>query len=829
MQQTRRTWLGTTGTALLGLGLAGCSGMFGSGGGSESEDEGTGQSPNGDTPTPTEEPAAESETPAPDPTDAAVAAEWNAIRTRLRDPVILGHAGEFATGASVAGHIFERFEAASGEHNAHETLEETGEEHYEGFEEGLGDLRSALEAEDLEGAHDAMRGADEHLRGAQGALLGSGAVKPLNVLVMGAHVADAALLAQVGDFEDAAGEFSQIGAKFEEKGLRELLSEGDAEAADAFAGALDRGASAAESEDVETATAAASEAVGAATRGSYALLPESVAGAAHLGALQGRGWDADALARLGGPSTEFAHAAALTVYRARVHDAAWLFERGHADAALERVENVFAHFEGARAHEALEDASEDAYRRFEDDGLSALSTAIENDDPEGVAAAVETIDGALVDGTDALGSGAEPALLEAGYFKARVEDALERYHLGEGSVAAGTARDLFETFEANEADFHETLEETDESLYERFEDEHLTGLIEAFEGGDDAAVEEHVAGIRETLLSFETAAGSTAQASAVESGYTAARVFDAGVLDDVDDSDRAASVVRAAFQHFEAGAGGFHEALEEADHDRYESFEGALDAAGSAAREGGGVAEQARGFNDEAVGAIYAVVTSAGGSFAPEAASVMGDTFAHFEEARVHELLEEADRDAYEGFEGALEEYIGALESGSGVTAAAEEFARAALRAQFAVAGTPDEAPVDGSGASGGEEESDLEGGPNVVEGVPEDVDHVVDMQAVAFEPAELTVEQGESVAWTYAAGEAHSVTAYQDEIPEDAAYWASGGFESEEAAREGWENGQGAVQSGQTYVHTFETTGEHGYFCIPHEAAGMVGTVLVE
>jgi len=36
------------------------------------------------------------------PTDAAVTAEWNAIRTRLRDPVILGHAGEFAAGASVA-------------------------------------------------------------------------------------------------------------------------------------------------------------------------------------------------------------------------------------------------------------------------------------------------------------------------------------------------------------------------------------------------------------------------------------------------------------------------------------------------------------------------------------------------------------------------------------------------------------------------------------------------------------------------------------------------------------------------------------------------------
>jgi plastocyanin len=820
MRQTRRTWLSGTGTALL-VGLAGCAGILGDDGGeSTPEREETDQPSNGETAT---EQSADS-------TDAAVVAEWNAIRTRLRDPVILGHAEEFAAGASVAAHVFERFETASGEHNAHETLEDTSEEHYEGFEEGLSDLREALEAEDLERAHDAMHTADEHLRGAQGALVGSEAVKPLNVLVMGAHVADAALLAQVGDFEDAAGEFSQIGTKFEEKGLRELLAEADAEAADTFASALDRGASAAESEDAETATTAANEVIEAATQGSYALLPESVAGAAHVGALQGRGWDAAALAGLGGPATEFAHAAALTVYRARVHDAAWLYERGRADAALERVENVFAHFEGARAHEALEEASEDAYHRFEDDGLSALSTAIENDDFEGVATAVETINEALVDGIEALGSGDEPALLEAGYVKARIEDAVERYRLGEAGVAAETARDVFETFEANEADFHETLEETDESLYERFEDEHLTGLIKAFEGGDDGAVEEHVAGIRETLLSFETTAGTTAHVSAVESGYTAARVFDAGTLSDVGDSDRAASVVQAAFQHFEAGAGGFHEALEEADHDRYESFEDALDAAGSAARDGGNVAERARGFNGEAVGAIYAVVASAGGSFGLEAASVMQDTFAHFEEARVHEALEEADRDAYEGFERMLEEYIGALDSGSDVDASAEAFAQAALRAQFAVAGAPDAAPVDGSEISDGEEgESELEGGPNVVEDVPDDADHVIDMNAVAFEPAELTVSQGDTVAWTHAAGEAHSVSAYQDDIPEDAEYWASGGFESEDAARTGWENGQGAVQSGQSYIHTFETTGTHEYFCIPHEAAGMVGSVTVE
>nr|WP_246023036.1 plastocyanin/azurin family copper-binding protein [Halosimplex halophilum] len=102
-------------------------------------------------------------------------------------------------------------------------------------------------------------------------------------------------------------------------------------------------------------------------------------------------------------------------------------------------------------------------------------------------------------------------------------------------------------------------------------------------------------------------------------------------------------------------------------------------------------------------------------------------------------------------------------------------------------------------------------------------------MTAVAFEPAELTVSQGDTVAWAHAGGEPHSVTAYADGVPDGAEYWASGGFDSEEAAVSGWEDGEGAVRSGQSFVHTFEATGTHEYYCVPHEAAGMVGSVTVE
>ncbi|PHQ46165.1 cytochrome Fbr [Halorubrum sp. C3] len=824
MQETRRTWLKGTGAAIAGVTLAGCNGI--SGGEESTPDADEGQS--------TDDTSDDEETAQSDPTHAAVAAEWNAMRMRLDDAFSLGVAGHAEAGASVGQDVFARFEGANGEYGAHEFLEETSEDNYEGFEEdGLVVMNEGLSAGDVEAARGGWEAAHTNLREATVTRVGETGANALEVFRFGTAVNNVELLAAAGDTEGAASVGQEVLGWWETSPAHDAVESADSEAYESLEGAMEDGISAAQSGDMESLRSATSTALNASATGAYAVATsEELAGAGQIASYQGQGWDAAALASMGGPSTEFAHAAALTIYRARIHDAAWLYERGHAEAARQRVENVFAHFEGARAHEALEEASEDAYTRFEDEGLSALSAAIENDDAEGVASAVETINGSLVEGIEALGSGAEPALLEAGYFKARIEDAHEWYRLGEEAVAAETVRGLFETFEANEADFHETLEETDESLYETFEEEHLNGLITALEEGNDAAVDEHASGIRETLLSFETAAGSTAQVSAVESGYMAARVFDAGVLDVLGENERAGSLVQAAFQHFEAGAGGFHEALEEADHDRYESFEAALDDASSAAQEGGNVGEQSRAFNDEAVAAIYAVVESGGGSFGGAATSIMQDTFAAFEEAEVHEMLEEADESAYEGYESALNDYIGAIESGSGVGSAATAYADASIRAQFAVVGAVDEGPVgEGSGgeSGGGSEETDLQGGPNIQDGVPDDADHVVNMQAVAFEPEELTIQQDDTVAWEHAAGEPHNVVAYEGEIPEDAEYWASGGFESEEAAREGWEEGEGAVQSGQSYVHTFEATGTHEYFCVPHEAAGMVGSVIVE
>jgi len=105
-----------------------------------------------------------------------------------------------------------------------------------------------------------------------------------------------------------------------------------------------------------------------------------------------------------------------------------------------------------------------------------------------------------------------------------------------------------------------------------------------------------------------------------------------------------------------------------------------------------------------------------------------------------------------------------------------------------------------------------------------------VKMYKNAYDPVTFEATVGEPVVWANNGSRGHTVTAYEDGIPDGADYWASGGFDDETAARRGFweEGGEGTIRSGETWSHTFETPGSHTYFCVPHERAGMVGTVVV-
>lgn len=111
-----------------------------------------------------------------------------------------------------------------------------------------------------------------------------------------------------------------------------------------------------------------------------------------------------------------------------------------------------------------------------------------------------------------------------------------------------------------------------------------------------------------------------------------------------------------------------------------------------------------------------------------------------------------------------------------------------------------------------------------------EDASFDVGMAPASFDPAEITVDVGDEVLWKNTGSRTHTVTAYEDGIPEGAAFFASGSYESEDAARTAWkENLDGGIGADEEFTHTFEVAGEFQYFCIPHEKGGMRGTVVVE
>lgn len=122
-----------------------------------------------------------------------------------------------------------------------------------------------------------------------------------------------------------------------------------------------------------------------------------------------------------------------------------------------------------------------------------------------------------------------------------------------------------------------------------------------------------------------------------------------------------------------------------------------------------------------------------------------------------------------------------------------------------------------------------LGGGPGNGEDGGEDA-YDVGMTATTFRPQEVTVAVGETVTWRNTSARTHTVTAYEDAIPEAAEYFATGGYDDEETAREEWWRDRGgALENADEFTHTFEIPGRYDYVCIPHEQGGMIGAVIVE
>jgi plastocyanin len=87
------------------------------------------------------------------------------------------------------------------------------------------------------------------------------------------------------------------------------------------------------------------------------------------------------------------------------------------------------------------------------------------------------------------------------------------------------------------------------------------------------------------------------------------------------------------------------------------------------------------------------------------------------------------------------------------------------------------------------------------------------------YQPATITIPRGATVRWTNTGQTQHTVT-------NDPSKAANPSDSMLPAGAQPWDSGN--IDAAGNYSRTFDTPGQYTYFCIPHEALGMVGHITV-
>lgn len=90
------------------------------------------------------------------------------------------------------------------------------------------------------------------------------------------------------------------------------------------------------------------------------------------------------------------------------------------------------------------------------------------------------------------------------------------------------------------------------------------------------------------------------------------------------------------------------------------------------------------------------------------------------------------------------------------------------------------------------------------------------DSGALVFDPASVTIKAGDSVTFKNNAGFPHNIVFDEDAVPE--------GVKADAISHEDYLNAPG-----ETYTVKLTTPGEYGYYCEPHQGAGMQGKITVQ
>jgi plastocyanin len=118
-------------------------------------------------------------------------------------------------------------------------------------------------------------------------------------------------------------------------------------------------------------------------------------------------------------------------------------------------------------------------------------------------------------------------------------------------------------------------------------------------------------------------------------------------------------------------------------------------------------------------------------------------------------------------------------------------------------------------------------GGTQPVTGKTWDVKMLGDANGYRFDPASLTIKRGDGVRWTVISGPPHNVTFWSDSIPPGSSGILQGNMSQTMAPL----TGPLLINPSQTYLVSFGgiPPGTYHYYCTPHLALGMKGTIVVQ
>eukprot|EP01023_Acetabularia_acetabulum_P069021 TRINITY_DN98_c0_g1_i7.p1 TRINITY_DN98_c0_g1~~TRINITY_DN98_c0_g1_i7.p1 ORF type:complete len:155 (-),score=40.10 TRINITY_DN98_c0_g1_i7:118-582(-) len=87
---------------------------------------------------------------------------------------------------------------------------------------------------------------------------------------------------------------------------------------------------------------------------------------------------------------------------------------------------------------------------------------------------------------------------------------------------------------------------------------------------------------------------------------------------------------------------------------------------------------------------------------------------------------------------------------------------------------------------------------------------------SLVFEPATSTAKTGEEITFVNNKGFPHNIIFDEDAVPS--------GVDADAISAEDYLN-----SAGETHVIKLSTAGSYGFYCQPHQGAGMVGTITVQ